>query len=190
MKRRISRSSTCLLLPCAIEAALLGGCADVNGVDAIGDASSPIVNGAEDFLGADVGVADVRNVKAQRDDQNGTAVMLTNQWAVSAKHVIDERTFSVESASASAIQTSVSAHRGAALCRSLHRAAAQRQGRRLGRKRVLEEQLTHDQEATCAAQAAAGGLPRIIAGFRGATNINNRQDLPARRGSSQVERRV
>jgi hypothetical protein len=38
MKRRIFRSSTCLLLPCAIEAALLGGCADFNGVDATGAA--------------------------------------------------------------------------------------------------------------------------------------------------------
>jgi hypothetical protein len=41
MKRRIFRSSRCLLLPCAIEAALLVGCADSKGAQVPASPSLP-----------------------------------------------------------------------------------------------------------------------------------------------------
>ncbi len=91
MKRRISLRSTCLVL-CILDGAGLTGCGGTpNPSEALGVNRSPIVNGAEDQDPADIGVADVRDVTAGRDGQAGTAVFLTNDWLLSAKHIINHK---------------------------------------------------------------------------------------------------
>jgi len=87
MKRRTKPKSTCLAI-CILEGIVLTSCGGTpSSSEATAVNRAAIVNGNEDQEPASIGIADVRD--ATSDSQAGTAVLLTNDWLLSAKHVVN-----------------------------------------------------------------------------------------------------